>query len=237
MSGEKAGETFDPCRTPGRGRAIATDRPERTTTPRSPTSKGCYSMEALLTSVAVAFGVVFVAELGDKSQLMAMLFASRYRAVPVLAGIGLATVLIHTISVALGHGLGVALPTTWIRLGAGIAFLGFAIWTALGDQHEDSDEGSAPRSTRPAVITIAGAFLLAELGDKTMLATVTLAAQHPWLGIWIGSTTGMLVANALAIVVGRHLTRRLPQVVLHYGVAAMFAVIGLVMLIDGATRL
>ena len=129
----------------------------------------------------LSFGVVFVAELGDKSQLMALTFATKYRPALVMTGIVAATVLINAISVGVGYGLGLALPTRWISLVAGLVFLGFALWTLRGEYEED-DEVLSRVGSGPVVMTVGSAFLLAELGDKTMLATITLASQNGWAG-------------------------------------------------------
>jgi Ca2+/H+ antiporter, TMEM165/GDT1 family len=174
--------------------------------------------------------VIFVAELGDKSQLMAMTFATRFRPWPVLAGITLATAVVHLVSVAAGGLAGEFLPTTAISVVAGVAFLGFALWTLRGDELTEEESQKARRTTRSAIIAVTVAFFLAELGDKTMLATITLAAQHEWFGTWIGSTVGMVAADALAIVVGRLLGRNLPEKVIRYGAAAAFAVFGVILL-------
>ena len=183
-------------------------------------------MEALGIAFAVSFGVVFVAELGDKSQLMALTFAARYRALPVLVGITIATSVVHLISVTVGYGLGNALPTDWISLGAAVAFLGFGAWTLRGDSLSAGEQAKAGRARGSAVVAASGAFFLAELGDKTMLATITLATQHGWLGVWLGSTLGMVAADALAIVAGRRLGRYLPEDVVRRGSAALFVVFG-----------
>ncbi|GII80143.1 UPF0016 family membrane protein [Sphaerisporangium rufum] len=185
-------------------------------------------MEAFL----ISLGVVFVAELGDKSQLMAMTFATRFRPWPVLAGITIATTVVHLFSVAVGGLIGDALPTTAISIAAGVAFLAFAGWTLRGDTLTDAESAKARNTTRSALIAVSVAFFLAELGDKTMLATITLATQHGWLGTWIGSTVGMVAADALAIAVGRMLGRRLPDKVIRYGAAAAFAIFGVLLLLE-----
>ncbi|PSL04632.1 putative Ca2+/H+ antiporter (TMEM165/GDT1 family) [Haloactinopolyspora alba] len=190
-------------------------------------------MADLWAAFLLSFGVVFVAELGDKSQLMAMAFATRYRAWHVLAGITIATTLVHLASVAIGFGVGSALPTGWISLIAAVAFFGFAAWTWRGDTLTDAEQERAARTTRMAVVAVGTAFFLAELGDKTMLATITLATQHDWVGVWIGSTIGMVAADALAIVVGRVLHRQLSEELIRYGAAALFALFGVWMLIEG----
>ncbi|MHA6796261.1 TMEM165/GDT1 family protein [Pseudonocardia bannensis] len=194
-------------------------------------------MDGFLVAFAISFGVIFVAELGDKSQLMALTFATRYRALPVLAGITIATAVVHAVSVAVGYGLGAALPTGWIALIAAIAFVGFGAWTLRGDSLTDEEQEKAEKPTRSAVVAASVAFFLAELGDKTMLATITLATQHGWFGVWLGSTVGMVVADALAIVVGRQLGRHLPERAIKFGASALFFVFGLWLLADATEQL
>jgi putative Ca2+/H+ antiporter (TMEM165/GDT1 family) len=189
-------------------------------------------MDGLLAALAISFGVIFVAELGDKSQLMAMTFATRFRPWPVLLGISVATTVVHAFSVGIGYGLGASLPTDWISLVAGLAFLAFGAWTLRGDSLTDEERGKAERTTRSAIVAVSVAFFLAELGDKTMLATITLATQHGWFGTWIGSTVGMVAADALAILVGRLLGKRLPEQAIKYGAAALFAVFGLWLIVE-----
>jgi putative Ca2+/H+ antiporter (TMEM165/GDT1 family) len=181
----------------------------------------------------VSFGIIFVAELGDKSQLMAMTFAARYRALTILAAITVATMLVHLASVVVGGVLGAALPTNAISVLAGIAFLGFAVWTARGDELDDSEQALAARSQRSVLLTVGGAFFLAELGDKTMLATVTLAADHGLVGTWLGSTLGMVAADALAIVVGQQLGARLPERTIRFAATVLFAAFGVLLIVDG----
>jgi putative Ca2+/H+ antiporter (TMEM165/GDT1 family) len=192
-------------------------------------------VDALLTSFGVSFGLIFVAELGDKSQLMAMTFATRYRAWTILGAITAATAVVHLMSVALGAALGAALPTDAIAVIAGVAFLGFAAWTLRGDELDEDDEARARRGGRSVFFTVAGAFFLSELGDKTMLATVTLATDHGWFGVWLGSTIGMVAADALAIVVGQQLGSRLPERVVKIGAATTFVIFGVWMIVDGLT--
>lgn len=194
-------------------------------------------VEGFLVAFAVSFAVVFVAELGDKSQLMALTFATRFRAVPVLVGITLATAVVHLVSVAVGYWLGAALPTGWIALVAAVAFAGFGAWTLRGDKLTDGERTKAERSSGSAVVAASVAFFLAELGDKTMLATVTLATQYGWFGVWVGSTLGMVVADALAIVVGRRLGRHLPERMVRVGAAVLFFVFGGWLTLDATEQL
>jgi putative Ca2+/H+ antiporter (TMEM165/GDT1 family) len=178
-------------------------------------------VDAVLLSTLVSFGVIFVAELGDKSQLMALTFATRFSIRPVLIGITIATAIVHLASVAIGYGLGAALPTGWINLVAALAFIVFGFWTLRGDTLTEDEQDKVNRVGKRAVIAVGTAFFLAELGDKTMLATITLATDYGWLGTWIGSTLGMVAADALAIVVGMALGKRLPEKVIAYGAAAL----------------
>lgn len=194
-------------------------------------------MDGFLVAFAVSFGVVFAAELGDKSQLMALAFATRYRALPVLLGITIATTAVHLLSVAVGHGLGSALPTGWIALVAAVAFVGFGAWTLRGDRLTPAERAKAERATGSAVLTSSVAFFLAELGDKTMLATITLATQHGWFGVWVGSTLGMVAADALAILVGRRVGRLLPERAVQVGAAVLFFVFGAWLAADAAQQL
>ena len=175
--------------------------------------------------------LIFVAEMGDKSQLMALAFGSRLPARLVLAGIFVATLVVHLFSVVVGELLGLALPTFWIGIAAGLAFIGFSIWTLRGDSLDDDHAEVGKRFG--AFFTVAATFFLAELGDKTMLATVTLASQfQEFVPVWIGSTVGMVVADGLAIWIGRLAGRRLPERMIRYSAAAVFAISGLVTLAD-----
>jgi putative Ca2+/H+ antiporter (TMEM165/GDT1 family) len=185
----------------------------------------------------VSFGVIFVAELGDKSQLMALAFATRFKAWRVLVGITVATAITHAASVAIGRLVAENLPTRAITIVAGIAFLGFAAWTLRGDSLDEDDEDAAVKAGRrgalAAIAAIGATFLLAELGDKTMLATITLATHEDVFGTWLGSTLGMVAADALAIVVGQQLGARLPERVVRIGAASLFVLFGLALVVDG----
>ncbi len=183
----------------------------------------------------ISLGIIFVAELGDKSQLMALTFAARYRAVTILIAITIATALVHLASVLLGALVGVALPTNVISIIAGIAFLGFAAWTLRGDELDEDDEARAARTKRSVMWTVGVTFFLSELGDKTMLATVTLATKHGLVGTWIGSTVGMVAADALAIVVGQQLGARLPERTVRVGAALVFVIFGVLLIVEGVS--
>ena len=189
-------------------------------------------MEAFLLSTAV----IFVAELGDKSQLMAMTFAARYRARDVLIGITVATLIVHLASVGIGVLVGSAFGAAQgtINVVAGIAFLAFALWTLRGDELTPEEESKARAASGLALVAVGTAFFLAELGDKTMLATITLATTEGWFGTWIGSTLGMVLADALAIGVGAVMGRRLPERAIRYGAALAFVLFGGLLIAEGA---
>ena len=186
-------------------------------------------MHALL----VSFGVIFVAELGDKSQLMALAFAARYPTVPILIGITVATAVVHAMSVVAGALVADQLPTSTISVLAGVAFLAFAAWTVRGDRLDDAEMSRAGRSNRSAVVAACVAFFLAELGDKTMLATITLAMTEGAWGTWAGSTLGMVGADALAIVAGRQLGARLQERTVKLAASAAFVVFGALLIAEG----
>lgn len=181
----------------------------------------------------ISFGIIFVAELGDKSQLMAMTFAARYKAITILIAITIATALVHLVSVIFGAVVGAALPTNTISVLAGIAFVGFAAWTLKGDELDEEDEARAKRATKSVLWTVGIAFFLSELGDKTMLATITLATKHGLFGTWLGSTLGMVAADGLAIVVGQQLGSHLPEKAVRIGAAIIFVIFGAVLIFEG----
>jgi len=178
-------------------------------------------------------GVILLAELGDKSQLMAMAFATRYPALTVLAAVSVATLIVHAGSVLIGAAFALALPAGVINVVAGLAFYAFAAWTLRGDELGEREASRATRGGRWALVTIGTAFFLAELGDKTMLATVTLATTEEPIGTWLGSTAGMVAADALAIGIGALLGTRLPERTVRLVAAASFVVFGTILIVQG----
>jgi putative Ca2+/H+ antiporter (TMEM165/GDT1 family) len=192
-------------------------------------------LDAFLISAAA----IFVAEFGDKSQLLVLAFATRHAALPVIAGIVVAAAVIQGISVAVGAAAGAALPETAIGIVAGGAFLGVAAWTLLGRDETDEETvvlekaREAERRSGPwfgLAAVVAGTFIVGELGDKTMLATFALAARQDPLATWIGATAGMVAANLVAVAVGRQAGARLSPHVIRIGSAALFAVAGALVL-------
>jgi putative Ca2+/H+ antiporter (TMEM165/GDT1 family) len=207
-----------------------------------------------------AFGIVFLAELGDKTQLLALAFAARHRVAPVAAGVAIGYATVNLVSVAIGGVAGAALPTRPLAVGAGLLFLAFAAVTLLRgngdtdpardpeprlDPGQDPASGQDPapavtapgagRSSRSVVATVAAAMFVAELGDKTMLATATLAARGNPALVWIGATAGIVVAGGLGIAGGRGLGSRLPARALRLTSAALFAAFGVIVLASQLT--
>ncbi|RPA12307.1 TMEM165/GDT1 family protein [Gordonia sp. OPL2] len=176
----------------------------------------------MIAALLLSFGVIFVAELGDKSQLMAMTYALRYRWWVVLLAITVATTAVHAVSVFFGHFLGLSIPADLMSILAGIAMLIFGLWTLRGDHLDDDESSKAERVGASVFFAVMSSFFLAELGDKTMLATITLSTNNDWLGVWIGSTVGMVAADALAIAVGALLGKHLPERMIARGAAILF---------------
>lgn len=182
-------------------------------------------MEALLVST----GVVAIAEIGDKTQLLAMLLAARYRKpLPILFGILIATLANHTLAAWAG-----ALAAGWLgpdllRWILGLMFLGMAGWCLIPDKAED---GPKVVGKAGAFVATLIAFFLLEIGDKTQLATVALAARFQTLAmVTIGTTLGMMLANAPAVFCGEWIARKAPMKLVHAIAAALFAILGLMTL-------
>ena len=180
-------------------------------------------------SFLAALGLVFIAELGDKTQLVALGFGARHRLAPVLAGVVAAYATTNLLSVVVGGLLGAAFPTRAIGLVGGVLFLGFAVWTLRsGDEDDEELEETGDRSV---FWTVYAAMFVAELGDKTMLATATLAAQGNPVLVWFGATIGIILSGTLGVLLGRFFGARLPEDVTRIGSAVLFAVFGLVLIV------
>ncbi|WP_258081286.1 TMEM165/GDT1 family protein [Nocardia nova] len=184
----------------------------------------------MIAAILLSFGVLFVAELGDKSQLMALTFALRYRWWIVLGGITVASVLVNVIAVGVGHFLGAALPTEFIALCTGIILLAVGVWTLWAARHEEPDpdepETTGPASPGRAFLIVISSFLLAELGDRTMFATIALASNHNWVAVWAGSVAGMVAAGGLAIAIGITVGKHIPERAVAVASGLLFLYIG-----------
>jgi putative Ca2+/H+ antiporter (TMEM165/GDT1 family) len=194
-------------------------------------------MPPFLAAVGVAAAAVFIAEFGDKSQLLVLAFATRAAVLPVVVGLVVAAAVVQGASVLVGAWLGASLPEVPLTIIAGLAFLAVAAWTLLGDDDDVDEEAAVVDASherrRPWVGTaavVAGTFIVGELGDKTMLATFALAARNDPLATWIGATAGMVAANLVAVAVGRGVGSRLAPRAVRIGSAALFAIAGVVVL-------
>jgi putative Ca2+/H+ antiporter (TMEM165/GDT1 family) len=176
-------------------------------------------MIAFWTSLAF----VVLAEMGDKTQLLAMAFAARMRWQTVLWGVFWATAANHFLAVLAGSYLTHIVPMFWIKVAAAASFIVFGLWTIRGDHLEGEDR----RFNFGPFWTVAIAFFLAEMGDKTQLATVALAADfRTVIPVWTGTTTGMLIADAVGIVIGIVLHKTLPEKQIKWFAAATFVLFG-----------
>jgi len=180
-------------------------------------------MEAFLIST----GLVALAEIGDKTQLLALLLTARFRQPGlIVAGILVATLLNHAAAAGLGVLLAAWLTADVLRWILGAGFLAMAAWMLIPDRVDD-DEVAPTRSRWGVFGTTTALFFLAEIGDKTQVATVALAAQYQtWLAVMLGTTLGMMLTNAPAVWLGERMAHRLPVRAIHLGAAALLAVLG-----------
>ena len=169
---------------------------------------------------------VVLAEMGDKTQLLAMSFATRYTAYKVIFAVFLATVANHALAVVAGQFLTTIVPIDIISLVASLSFIGFGLWTIRGDKLKGENKKV---SRFGAVATVAIAFFIAEFGDKTQLATISLAVEYQnAVSVLMGTTLGMLVADGVGIVVGVVLCKRIPERTIKWFSACIFVLFGLV---------
>lgn len=189
-------------------------------------------MEALLIST----GIVALAEMGDKTQLLAFLLAARFKKpLPIIAGILCATVVNHGLAGALGAWITASLSPEILRWVLGVSFLGMAVWTLIPDKIED-DEGDMSGRWGVFGATLI-TFFLAEMGDKTQIATVAMAAHFPDpVLVVVGTTLGMLIADVPAVFIGDRLSAKIPMRLVHGIAAALFAVLGVATLLGAGAN-
>ena len=175
-----------------------------------------------------------LAEIGDKTQLLALVLAARYRKpVPIVLGILVATLLNHALAGTVGAVLARYVDPQVMRWVLGLSFLAMAVWMLIPDKLDDGQPAKPPRFG--VFATTLGAFFLLEMGDKTQIATVALAAKYPELAIVVAGTTfGMMLANVPAVLLGDVAATKLPLRIVRAVCAAVFAVIGVLVLIGGA---
>jgi len=182
----------------------------------------------VLESFLLTAGLIFVAELGDKSQLLALWLATRYRWWLVLGGLIAAAGLLQLLAVAAGRVLEALIPQDVLLVIAGLSFFAFAAWSLRGDPDEDEEQDA--RTARGPLATlgiVAAAFLVSEFGDKTQLATVAIAAREPsFVGVWLGAVAGLTLSSGIAIAVGTLVGKRLPIRLISRVAAALFVVFG-----------
>lgn len=190
-------------------------------------------MEALLVST----GVVALAEIGDKTQLLAFILAARFKKpVPIILGILAATLVNHGLAGALGAWITGAVSPEILRWVLGASFIGMAIWTMIPDKIEEEETQVAKRLGVFGATLIT--FFLAEMGDKTQIATVAMAAHYATpLLVVIGTTLGMLIADVPAVFVGDRLSQRIPMRLVHTIAAGVFAVLGVATLLGAGAKL
>ncbi|MGP1630092.1 MAG: TMEM165/GDT1 family protein [Giesbergeria sp.] len=190
-------------------------------------------MESLLVST----GVVALAEIGDKTQLLAFILAARFKKpVPIILGILIATVVNHGLAGALGAWITAVVSPEIMRWALGLSFIGMAIWTMVPDKIDDEETQIAKRFGVFGATLIT--FFLAEMGDKTQIATVTLAAHYAApLMVVIGTTLGMLIADVPAVFAGDKLASKIPMTLVHSVAAAVFALLGIATLLGAGSRL
>ncbi len=177
-------------------------------------------MIAFWTSLAF----VVLAEMGDKTQLLAMAFAARMRWQTVMWGVFWATAANHLLAVLVGNYLTSIVPLVWIKVAAAVSFILFGLWTIRGDKLEGEDK----RFSFSPFWTVVVAFFLAEMGDKTQLATVALAADfRTIIPVWGGTTSGMLIADAVGIIIGIVLHKNIPEKQIKWFAAIAFILFGL----------
>lgn len=169
---------------------------------------------------------VVLAEMGDKTQLLAMAFATRYKAYQVLCAVFIATTINHSLAVAVGGLLTKAVPLDIISLIAAVSFILFGLWTLRGDS---VNNGNKKESKFGPVATVAIAFFIAEMGDKTQLATISLAIKYRNLfGVLLGTTTGMVIADAIGIILGVVMRKHIPENIIKWVSAVIFMMFGLI---------
>ncbi len=184
-----------------------------------------------LEALAISTGVVALGEIGDKTQLLALLLAARFRKpVPIILGILVATLANHAGAAALGDWLTRLIDPQWMRWILGASFLAVAAWMLIPDEADEVEGGGSGRWGVFGLTVVA--FFLAEMGDKTQIATVMLAAKyHSLVTVTAGTTLGMMIANVPAVLLGERATKFVPMHVVHRIAAVVFAVLGVLVLL------
>lgn len=180
-----------------------------------------------------SFLVAFLAELGDKTQLIVMAFAVKYNWRSVFLGMTLGIFVVHSLAVAIGSLAGELIPVHLMTIIASCLFIGFGVWTLRGDD-EGEDEDEATKSSRfGPLLTVAMTFIIGEMGDKTQFAAMTMATQYEsWWLVLCGAVLGMVLTDSLGIIAGTFLHRRLPAKKMRYLSAGIFLLFGVAGLLE-----
>lgn len=177
-----------------------------------------------MTAFIKALLLVVVAEMGDKTQLLAMAMASKYKVKQVMIGVLAATILNHALAVLAGSYLSSFIPMNTVKIVAAVSFLIFGLWTLRGDKIDEEDE---KKSKFGPIITVAIAFFLAEMGDKTQLMTIAISAQsHQPIFILMGTTVGMLIADGIGVIGGAWMCRHVPEIYIKWAAGIIFMLFG-----------
>ena len=187
-------------------------------------------ISALMEAFLISTGIVALAEMGDKTQLLSLVLAARFRKPwPIVWGILVATLANHALAGAVGSWVTTLLGPDVLRWVLGLSFIAMAVWMLIPDKLDEEDGDDAPRMG--VFMTTVVAFFLAEMGDKTQIATVMLAAQYnAWAWVVAGTTLGMMLANAPVVWLGDAITKRVPIALVHKVSALIFAVLGVLAL-------
>ena len=180
-------------------------------------------------SYIVSTLLVALAEMGDRTQLLAIMLASRYRRpVPILAGILVATLANHLLAALAGYYVSSLLNATWFKYAVAASFVAMALWALVPDKEDEQEEARAGRRRLGVFLTTAVSFFIVEIGDKTQIATAALAARyHDVLIVAAGTTTGMMLANIPAVLLGHSVTKVLPIRTLRIAAALLYLALGL----------
>ena len=187
-------------------------------------------MYDLIAAIVGAFGIVFVAELGDKTQLLAVSFGSRYSVAQVIAGLALGYGAASLVAVAVGGVLGDRLPQRLIEIGGGVVFVVFGLLALRATDEESESDPRRSMVRSAAFVTIGLAILFAEMGDKTQIATATLAARSNPVGTWIGATAGEVASGTIGVLAGSMMGERIRPHALRWISASLFVAFGVIMI-------
>jgi putative Ca2+/H+ antiporter (TMEM165/GDT1 family) len=186
-----------------------------------------------MTAFIASLIFVVLAEMGDKTQLLAMAFACKFRWQTVMWGVFVATAANHLMAVSAGSYLAAIVPMATIKIAAAVSFIIFGLWTIRGDTLGDEDK----KYNFSPFWTVTVAFFMAEMGDKTQLATIALAVEYNTIiPVWLGTTLGMVISNGFGIIVGNVMGKHIPERAIKWGAALLFIAFGVYGLYDNLPR-